>query len=68
MLDDKYEVMKKVPGWTEEEDELALLVGKPDYKKTFKGLCGNCGKYVLKAADCHERKANIENKGNGQGK
>ena len=29
LLDDKYEAMKEVQGWTEEGDELALLVGKP---------------------------------------
>ena len=62
LLDDKYEAMKEVQGWTEEGDELALLVGKPRYKKTFKGQCGYCGKYGRKAVDCHERKANLENK------
>ena len=62
LLDDKYEAMKEVQGWTEEGDELALLVGKPCYKKTFKGQCGYCGKYGHKAGDCHERKANLENK------
>ena len=75
LLDDKYEAMQEVQGWTEEGDELALLVGKTHYKKTFKGQCGYCGKYGHKAADCHERKANLENKKNktqvthrGQGK
>ena len=62
MLDDKNEMMKEVQGWTEEGDELALLVGKPHYKKTFKGQCGYYGKYGHKAVDCHERKANLENK------
>ena len=62
MLDDKNEVMNEVQGWTEEGDELALLVGKPHYKKTFKGQCGYSGKYGHKAVDCHERKANLENK------
>ena len=68
MLDDKYEAMKEVQGWTEDGDELALLVGKPYFKKTFKGQCGYFGKYGHKAADCHERKANLENKRNGKGK
>ena len=38
------------------------------HKKTFKGQCGYCGKYGHKAVDCHERKANLENKENGPGK
>ena len=41
--------MKEFQGWTEEGDELALLVGKAHYKKTFKG---QCGKYGHKVADC----------------
>ena len=61
--------MKKVQGWTEEGDELTLLVGKLHYKKAFKGqCCGYCGNYGHKATDCYERKANLENKKNGQGK
>ena len=52
LLDDKYQAMKEAQGWTEDGDELALLVGKPHYKKTFKGQCGYCGKYGHKAADC----------------
>ena len=55
LLDDKYEVKKEVQGWIEEGDELALPVGKPHYKKPFKGQCGYCGKYGHKAADCNER-------------
>ena len=39
LLDDKYEAMKEVQGWTEEGDELALLVGRPHFKKTFKRQC-----------------------------
>ena len=62
MLDYKYEAMKEINGWTEEGDELALLIGKPHFKKTFEGQCGYCGKYGHKAADCHERKANQNNK------
>ena len=68
LLDDKFEAMKEVQGWTEDADELALLVGKPHFKKTFKGQCGYCGKYGHKAADCCERKAYLENKKTGQGK
>ena len=62
MLDDKYEAMKEINGWTDEVDELALFVGKPHLKKTFKGQCGYCGKYGQKAVDCLERKANQDNK------
>ena len=40
--------MKEVPGWTEEGDELALLVGGPQFKKTFKGQCGYCVNVVTK--------------------
>ena len=69
LLDDKYEAKKEVQGWTEDGDELALLVGKPHFKKTFKRQCGYCGKYGHKAAaDCCERKANLKNKKIGQGK
>ena len=68
ILDDKHEAMKEVQGWTEDGDELALLVGKPHFKKTFKGQCGYCGKYGQKAADCCQRKANLENTKIGQGK
>ena len=60
--------MKVVQGWNEDGDELAFLVGKLHYMKTFKGQCGYCGKYGHKVADCHERKTNLENKKNGQGK
>ena len=60
LLDDEYEAMKEVQGWTEDGDELALLVGKPHFKKIIKGQCRYCGKYGHKVADCHERKANLE--------
>ena len=60
--------MKEVQGWTEDGDELALLVGMPHFKKTFKGQCGYYGHYGHKPADCHERKANFENKKVGHGK
>ena len=62
LLDNKYEAMKEVQGWNEDGDEIALLVDTPHFRKTFKGQCEYCGKYGHKAADCHERKANLENK------
>ena len=37
LLDDKYEAMKEIQGWTEDGDEQELLVGKPHFKKTLKG-------------------------------
>ena len=64
LLDDKYEAMKEIDGWTEEGDELALLIGKPHFKKTLKGQCGYCGKYGHKAVDCLERKANQDRRKN----
>ena len=36
LLDDRYEAMKEVQGWTEGGDELALLVGKPHFQKHSK--------------------------------
>ena len=39
LLDDKYEAMKEISGWTEEGDELVLVIGKPHLKKTVKGQC-----------------------------
>ena len=56
--------MKEFNGWTEEGDEVALLIGKPHFKKTFKGQCGYCSKYGHKGVDCHERKANQDNQKN----
>ena len=67
-LNDKYEAMKEVQGWTEDGDELVLLVSKAHFKKIFKEQCRYCCKYGHKAADCHERKTNLENKKTGQGK
>ena len=39
LLNDKYEAMKEINGWTDKGDELALFVCKPHFKKTFKGQC-----------------------------
>ena len=51
LLDDKYEAMKEINGSTDEGDELALLVGKPHFKKTFKGnvaiLANMCIKQLI---------------------
>ena len=64
LLDDDYEAMTDVQGRTEDGDELALLVGKPHFKKTIKGQSGYCGKSGHRLADFHERKANLEQKSN----
>ena len=47
---------------------LNYLLSSQILKKLFKGQCGYCGKYGHKAVDCHERKANLENKKERQGK
>ena len=35
-LDDKFEAMTDINGWNEEGEENALVVQKPQFKKTFK--------------------------------
>ena len=65
ILEDKYQSMKHVKGWDDEEDDYALFTrpsNKKKYKKQFKGRCAYCGKYGHKAVDCPNKKSN-ENKG-----
>ena len=45
VLDDKYKAIKEVKGWTEDGDELALLVGKLHFRQTIKGQHGYCSRY-----------------------
>ena len=55
ILEDKYEAMKHVKGWDEEEDDYALFTIQSNKKKpktAFKGHCGYCGEFGHKAADC----------------
>ena len=49
ILEDKYQAMKHVKGWDEEEDDYALFTSqsnKKKLKKAFKGRCGYCGEFV----------------------
>ena len=65
VLEDKYLAMKQAKGWEEEEDDYALFASpsnKEGPKKPFKGLCGYCGEFGHKAADCSNKKSN-QNKG-----
>ena len=65
ILEDKYQSMKHVKDWDEEEDDYALFTShsnKKRPKKQFKGCCGYCGEFGHKAADCPNKKSN-QNKG-----
>ena len=65
ILEDKFQAMKQAKGWEEEEDDYALFVSpsnKKGPKKAFKGRCGYCEEFGLKAADCPNKKSN-QNKG-----
>ena len=65
ILEDKYQAMKHVEGWDEEEDDYALFISqsnKKKPKKAFKRCCGYCGEFGHKAADCRNTKSN-QNKG-----
>ena len=65
VLEDKYQAMKHAKGWEEEEDDYALFASpsnKKGPKKAFKGHCGYCGEFGHKAADCPNKKSNL-NKG-----
>ena len=58
LLEDKYQSMKFVKGWEEEEDDYALFAShtKKKGKKQFKGGCGYCGEIGHKAANCPDKK------------
>ena len=61
ILEYKYQEMKHVRGWDEEEDNYALFTiqsNKKKPKKAFKGHCGYCGEFGHKAADCPNKKSN----------
>ena len=61
ILEDKYQAMKHVKGWDEEEDYYALFTSQSNKnkpKKAFKGHCGYCGEFGHKAADCPNKKSN----------
>ena len=64
VLEDKYQAMKHAKGWEEEEDDYALFASpsnKKGPKKAFKGRCGYCGEFGLKAANCPNKKSNQNN-------
>ena len=64
-LEDKYQTMKHVNGWDEEEDDYVLFTSqsnKKKPKKAFKGCCAYCGEFGHRAADCPNKKSN-QNKG-----
>ena len=61
ILEDKYQAMKHVKGWDEEEDDYALFTSqsnKKKPKKSFEGHCGYCGELGHKAAECPNKKSN----------
>ena len=60
LLEDKYQSMKCVKGWEEEEDDYALFASpakKKGQKKQFKGRCGYCGEIGHKAVNCPDKKS-----------
>ena len=59
ILEDKYQAMKHVKGWDEEEDDYALFTSQSNKKKppkAFTGCCGYCGEFGHKAAECPNKK------------
>ena len=61
LLEDKYQSMKYVKGWEEEEDDYALFATpekKKGHKRQFKGRCGYCGEFGHKAVNCPNKKSN----------
>ena len=60
ILEDKYQSMKYVKGWEEEEDDYALFASpanKKGHKKQSKGQCSYCGEFGHKAANCPNKKS-----------
>ena len=60
LLEDKYQSMKYVKGWEEEEDNYVLFASpakKKGHKKQFKGRCGYCGEFGHKAVNCPNKKS-----------
>ena len=61
ILEGKYQSMKYVKGWDEEDYGYALFASpyyKKGHKKQFKGRCGYCGEFGHKAANCPNKKSN----------
>ena len=60
LLEDKYQSMKYIKGWEEEEDAYALFaspVKKERAQKQFKARCGYCGEFGHKAVNCPNKKS-----------
>ena len=60
ILEDKYQSMKYVKGWEEEEDDYALFASpanKKQHKNQFNRGCGYCGEFGHKAANCPKKKS-----------
>ena len=60
ILEYKYQSMKYVKGWDEEEDDYALFASptnKKGHKNQVKGRCGYCGEFGHKAANCPNKKS-----------
>ena len=68
LLDDKYEAMKEIQEWTEDGDVLALLVGKPHFKKTFNDNVDTAVSMVTKQLIVEKEKTDLESKKTGQAK
>ena len=59
ILEDKYQSLKYVKGWEEEEDDYALFASpgnKKGHKRQLIGRCGYCGEFGHKAANCPNKK------------
>ena len=65
ILEDKYQAMKHVKGWDEEEHNYSHFTSQSNKKNpkiAFKGRCCYCGEFGHKAVDCPNKKSN-QNKG-----
>ena len=63
LLEDKFQSMKCVKGWEEEEDDYALFASpskKKRQKKQFKGRCCYCGEIGHKAANCPDKEKQVK--------
>ena len=59
ILEDKYQALKHIKGWDEEEDDYTLFTSQSNNKKpqeAFRGHCGYCGEFGHIAADCPNKK------------
>ena len=62
ILEDKYQPMKHVKGWDEEEDDYGLFMSHSNKKeqiKQYKGRCCYCGEFGHKDTDYPNKKSNL---------